>query len=92
MKKTNSQALLACLVNVESAFIKFFREKSGFPRFKSKKNPVQSYQLPQHYTVNFEKSIVKLPKIGEVKAVLHKRFEGTLKTATEPKGKEFRER
>jgi putative transposase len=81
-KKANSQALLACLVNVESAFTKFFREKTGFPRFKSKKNPVQSYQLPQHYTVDFEKSIVKLPKIGEVKAILHRRFEGALKTAT----------
>jgi len=38
--------------------------------------------MPQHYTVNFEKSLVKLPKIGEVKAILHRRFEGTLKTAT----------
>jgi len=38
--------------------------------------------MPQHYTVDFEKSLVKLPKIGEVKAILHRRFEGTLKTAT----------
>lgn len=82
LKEANSQALLASLVNVESAFTKFIREKTGFPRFKSKKHPVQSYQMPQHYTVNFEKSIVKLPKIDEVKAILHRRFEGTLKTAT----------
>jgi len=82
LKKANSQALLASLVNVESAFTRFFREKKGFPKFKSKKNPVQSYQLPQHYTVDFEKSIVRLPKIGEVKAILHRQFEGTLKTAT----------
>jgi putative transposase len=38
--------------------------------------------MPQHYSVDFEKGIVKLPKIGEVKAILHRRFEGTLKTAT----------
>jgi putative transposase len=45
LKTVNSQALLASLINVESAFTKFFREKTGFPNFKSKKNPVQSFQL-----------------------------------------------
>jgi putative transposase len=82
LKKANSQALLASLVNVESAFTKFFREKTGFPKFKSKKNPVQSYQMPQHYMVDFDRNVIKLPKIGEVKAVLHRRFEGEMKTAT----------
>jgi len=82
LKEANSQALLASLVNVESAFTKFFREKAGFPKFKSKKNPVQSYQMPQHYSVDFEKQIIKIPKIGEVKTILHRRFEGKLKTAT----------
>jgi putative transposase len=32
--------------------------------------------------VDFENNTVKLPKIGEIKAVLHKIFEGELKTAT----------
>jgi putative transposase len=32
--------------------------------------------------VDFENQIIKLPKIGKVKAVLHRCFEGTLKTAT----------
>lgn len=82
LKKTNSQALLASLVNVESAFTKFFREKTGFPNFKSRKNPVQSFQLPQHYTIDFDTNIIKLPKIGEVKVVLHRKFEGEMKTAT----------
>jgi putative transposase len=82
LKEANSQALLASLVNVESAFTKFFREKSGFPNFKSKKNPVQSYQMPQHYSVDFERNLIKLPKIGEVEAVLHRKFEGAMKTAT----------
>ena len=82
LKKANSQAMLASLVNVESAFTKFFREKTGFPNFKSKKNSVQSYQMPQHYTVDFDRNIIKLPKIGEIKAVLHRKFEGNMKTAT----------
>ena len=82
LKEINSQSLLASLINVESAFTKFFREKTGFPKFKSKKNPLQSFQIPQHYSIDFEKGIIKLPKIGEVKAKIHRKFEGILKTAT----------
>ena len=77
---------------MESAFTRFFREKKGFPKFKSKKNPVQSFQIPQHYTVDFEKQLIKLPKIGNVKIVISRTFEGTPKTATvsrTPTGKYF---
>ncbi len=82
LKDVYSQSLQQANKNMESAFTKFFREKAGFPKFKSKKNPVQSFQIPQHYKVNFDKNIIKLPKIGEIKAVLHRTFEGKLKTAT----------
>ena len=58
--------------HVDAVFVRFFREKNGFPRFKSKKNPVQSFPVPQHYSVDFEKSIVKLPKIGEVEVIFHR--------------------
>jgi len=82
LREVNSQSLITSLINVESAFTKYFREKTDFPKFKSKKNSVQSFQVPQHYTVDFEKSVVKLPKIGEIKAVLHRKFEGELRTST----------
>ena len=82
LKEVNSQSLQGMTRNLESAFTKFFREKTGFPNFKSKKNPIQSFPIPQHYTVDFEKNIIKLPKIGKVKVILHRRFEGTLKIAT----------
>lgn len=51
--------------NLESAFTRFFREKNGFRKFKSKKNPVQSFPVLQHYVVNFGKNVVKLPKDWE---------------------------
>jgi putative transposase len=82
LKTANSQSLLASLINLESAFTRFFREKKGFPKFKSKKNPVQSFQIPQHYVVDFEERNVKLPKIGKVKASLPREFDGACKTAT----------
>lgn len=82
LREVNAQSLQGMTKNLESAFTKFFREKKGFPKFKSKKNPVQFFQILQSYFVNFELGYVKLPKIGKVKAVLHRKFDGTLKTAT----------
>jgi putative transposase len=82
MNETNSQSLQAVNRNVETAFKNFFRRKTDFPRFKSKKNPVQSFQVPQHYEVNLEENKVRLPKLGTVKVVLHRKFTGVLRTAT----------
>jgi putative transposase len=78
----NSQSLQYANRNLDNAFTRFFREKKGFPKFKSKKNPVQSFQVPQHYRVDFESNQVKLPKIGDVKTMLHRVFAGKMKYAT----------
>lgn len=82
LREVNSQSLQQANKRLDSAFTRFFREKKDFPKFKSKKNPVQSFQIPQHYEVDFENNQIKLPKIGMLKAVLHREFVGTLKTAT----------
>ncbi|SES77098.1 putative transposase [Methanococcoides vulcani] len=83
LKEVNSQALLNTLINLESAFTRFFREKKVFPKFKSKKNPMQSFHIPQHYVVDFENNAIKLPKIKQpIMAKLHRKFDGKMKTAT----------
>jgi putative transposase len=82
LRDSNSQALQMAIRNLDNAFTKFFREKKGFPKYKSKKNPIQSFQIPQHYTVDFEAKKVKLPKIGAVKTSFSREFDGTCKTAT----------
>ena len=82
LKEVNSHSLQSANKNLDNAFTRFFREKKGFPRFKSKKNPVQSFQIPQHYTVDFERHRIKLPKIGEIKTVFHRVFTGKMKYAT----------
>lgn len=82
LKETNSQSLQAANKDLESAFMGFFREKKGFPKFKSRKNLIQSFHVPQHYRIDFDNNIIKLPKIGWIKTKLHRQFEGILKTAT----------
>ncbi len=78
----NSQSLLSTLDHLDKAFSAFFRGSSKYPNFKSKRASWQSFQNPQHVQADFESSMVKLPKIGRVKAVFHRTFEGRIKTCT----------
>ncbi|MDE4908959.1 IS200/IS605 family element RNA-guided endonuclease TnpB [Methanogenium marinum] len=82
LKDINSQSLQGATLNLDNAFTRFFREKKGFPKFKSRKNPIQSFSVPQGYNVNFDTHKIRLPKIGWVKTKLHRRYEGIEKTAT----------
>jgi putative transposase len=82
LKTVNSQSLQMALRNLDNAFTKFFREKKGFPRFKSRHNPKQSFHCPQFCTVNWENSTISIPKIKSIKAKLHRKFEGQIKTVT----------
>ena len=82
LKEVNAQSLQQTQKRLDSAFKRFFREKKGFPKFKSRKNPIQSFQVPQSYIVDFDTNQIRLPKLGWVKTTIHRTFEGTLKTAT----------
>ena len=82
LKEVNSQSLQGANKNLDNAFTRFFREKKGFPRFKSRKNLVQSFQVPQHYRIDFDREKIRFPKIGEVKTVFHRIFTGKMKYAT----------
>ena len=76
----NSQALLAALMDVETAFNKFFNG-AGYPKRKKKYAAWQSFQAPQH--VESTKNKVKLPKIGWVDCVMHRDLpKGKIKTCT----------
>lgn len=75
-----AQALQMQLRNLDNAFTAFFRKQNQFPRFKSRKNPVQSLQFPQDVKVNG--SIVTLPKFGQVGTCGLRDFKGTIKTTT----------
>lgn len=83
LKEVNSLSLQAALANLDSAYIKFFRERKGFPKFKSKKDSKQSFSIPQNTKVDFENSRVFIPKFkGGIKARLHRTFSGVVKTST----------
>lgn len=82
LAEVNAQSLQQANRNLDAAFTKFFREKMGFPKFKSRKTSTQSFSVPQNYSVDFDNNQVKLPKIGWVKTAISRPFSGAQKTAT----------
>jgi putative transposase len=93
LKEVNSQTLQASLENLDKAFTRFFKEKKGFPKFKSKKDYRQSFNIPQNTEVDFEKNKIWLPKFKTpIKVIIDRTFEGIIKTSTitkTPTGKYF---
>ena len=100
LKEVDSLALANVQLNLQGAFKNRFsksrKKQNGFPKFKSAKRSRKSYTTNnQKGTVAIiDNSYIKLPKIGEVKSVIH-RIPGdgwTIKSATvsqEPDGKYY---
>ena len=79
LKEVYSQVLQSAVLNLSQAFVNFFEKRAKYPHFKSKHRH-QSIQYPQH--VKIGNGEINLPKVGCVKAKLHRLFEGNLKTVT----------
>lgn len=89
LKEVDSLALANVQLNLQSAmrncFDKKRKRKNGFPKFKSAKYSRKSYTTNnQNGTVAILDNAIKLPKIGKVKAVIHKqpKADWKLKSAT----------
>ena len=79
IKLTYSQCLQQVCLNLGVAFNNFFERRAKYPKFKSKHDK-QSIQYPQN--VKVLESSISLPKIGDIKAVIHRPIEGKVKTVT----------
>ncbi|WP_223847365.1 RNA-guided endonuclease InsQ/TnpB family protein [Hymenobacter montanus] len=92
LKLVNSQSLQMALRNLDNTFTNFLKGRGDYPNFRRKANG-GSFQIPANGQVDFEKGTISLPKFKSgIKAVLHRRFKGTVKTVTirrTPTGKFF---
>ena len=76
LSEVSSTSLQQARMDCDQAFVNFFKSnngsrkgKSGFPKFKSKKDNHQSYREPNtndNCEVLFENRVVKIPKVGKV--------------------------
>jgi len=82
LAEVNAQSLQAALINLDRAFLNFFKHKMKFPKFK-KKTDKQSFQVPQRGKLDFEKGRLVIPKFQEgIKCKISRQFEGETKTFT----------
>ena len=63
LKESPSQTLQQTLKDLERAYINFFSQRAGFPRFK-KKGQSDSYRYPQGCKLDQRNSRIFLPKLG----------------------------
>lgn len=99
LNDVDKYAIDNAIIDMDMAYQKFFKENNGFPKFKKKKDNRKSYKTTYSNTsaggnirVDFNNGLIKLPKIKWVKAKLHRKFDGKIKSATisqTPSGKYY---
>jgi len=85
LREIDKFALTNAIYNLDSAFKKFFKEHTGFPKFKSKHNHNYSYTTNltnNNIKVDFKNNKIKLPKLKLIQCKLHREFQGMIKSAT----------
>ena len=87
LKEVDSLALVSVQNYIEDAFRNHFKNRKHFklPKFKKKKDKQSytTYNVNNLIRVDFERSLLYLPKLREgVKIELHRRFEGRIKSVT----------
>jgi putative transposase len=88
LREMNAQSLQQALRDLDQAYQHFFRrvrtgdKKKGFPTFKSKKTDTPRFRMPQDVKVRCAESVVSVPKIGDIKAIIHRPLAGVTKSAT----------
>ena len=85
LKQADSSSLIYTGINLDSAFKKFFKKQGGFPKYKSRRYD-NSYTIQvQGCTdkdINWKNEEIRIGKAGILKARLHRRFKGKIKSIT----------
>lgn len=93
LKEVDSIAIQSSVKNLADAYSRFFKKQNDEPRFKSKRNKVQSYTTKHtNGNIAIDGNKMKLPKLGLVRFAKSREVEGRLISATirrNPSGKYF---
>ncbi len=90
LKEVNSQSLQVALMNLDAAYLRFFKGQNSFPTFKKKSNG-GSFNIPQNVFLEDGKLVIPKFKKG-IDIVLHRPIKGEIRQATisrTPTGKYF---
>lgn len=93
LKEVDSIALQKSVEILADSYDRYYKKQNKYPKFKSKKNPVQSYTTK--YTngnIAVEGNYIKFPKLGFVRFAKSREVKGKILNATirrNPSGKYF---
>ncbi|KEF39049.1 transposase, IS605 OrfB family, central region [Schinkia azotoformans MEV2011] len=83
LKEVDSIALQKSVEIVHDAYTRYYKKQNNGPRFKSKKNPVQSYTTKYvNGNIAVLDQYIKLPKLGLVRFAKSKEVDGRIMNAT----------
>ncbi|HHL0974585.1 TPA: RNA-guided endonuclease TnpB family protein, partial [Bacillus cereus] len=93
LKEVDSIAIQSSVRHLVDAYTRFFKKQNSAPRFKSRKNNVQSYTTKQtNENIAVVGNKIKLPKLGLVRFAKSREVEGRILHATvrrNPSGRYF---
>ena len=81
LKEAESTSLQATNHDLVEAYRKFFRARQGFPKFKSRKFPKQSY-TSRNVIRLMDTNHIKIPKLGVVRFKSGQKLTGNIKNVT----------
>ncbi len=80
LKEVNSQSLQAAVLNLESAYQRFFKGLGKYPKFH-KKHSRQAFAVPQHFTITDNQ--LSIPKLkASIRVKMHRPLGGKPKMLT----------
>ena len=90
MKETGANSIINSIGHLGRAFDNFFERRSGFPKFKSKKQHKDSFEVPAGLKLDFKHEKIQIPKFlkqkkqdNRIKCVFSKKVKpGKIGTAT----------
>lgn len=87
LKEVDSTALQSAVENLGNAYDKYYKKTGGKPKFKSKKNEIQSYttkivKSKNNANIEIIGKRIKLPKLGLVKIKNSRPVNGDIKRVT----------
>ena len=87
LNEVDSKSFQCTAKFLHDTFVRFFHKQAGYPKYKSKKFPLQSYTTDSATVMNFdnldfENHTVVIPKFDKVHSYLYRHFEGIIKRAT----------
>lgn len=80
LKEVDSIALQSAVENLADSYDRFYKKQTKKPKFKSKKNPVQSYTTKcVNNNIRIEGNTIRLPKLGTVRFAKSREVSGVIK-------------